>query len=141
MLLCAGGTGLLGVRYGLTVPITCGFVTLRALSRIRPRGGRRAWLELEDSTGSGRSAAQPGLRCAGGRSWLIAAVWMAPLRAGFCAAAAGMSCGRRGRPRLGGAVVGGEAVPGDESGHAGDITDDRGGDVLTSGASLGVHEV
>jgi hypothetical protein len=40
-----------------------------------------------------------------------------------------------------GAAEGGEAVSGDGSGHAGDVTDHGGGGVLTSGASLGVPNV
>jgi hypothetical protein len=55
----------------------------------------------------------------GDRGHVRSVVRGAPCSRGACR----RSCSRRGRPRPAGAAEGGEAVSGDGSGHAGDITD------------------
>ena len=143
-------------RYGLSVSTACGFVTLRArelcaglrwkIRRVlagscRPRcpagpaelplsesnrrtAAFRRWRHCADDLGC-PAFAVPAADL-GDRGHVRSVVCGAPCSHSACRG----SCSRRGDPRPAGAAEGGEAVSGDGSGHAGDITDHGGGGVL-----------
>jgi hypothetical protein len=113
-----------GSRRVLPATVSCRLDELPLSESSRRTAAFRRWRHCVDDLGC-PALAVPAADL-GDRGHVRSVVCGAPCSHSACRG----SCSRRGDPRPAGAAEGGEAVSGDGSGHAGDITDHGGGGVL-----------